>query len=339
MKSEIIKSNTMKKYFLSLLFSVLLVNINYTQNVMDKKLKQFFDKDSVTILITESGLGGLSITSEVDCLIQKHKSFKNARIIFYNSQPEDSIGYNGMKTIERKAGVFNNALEGMVKWFKPDIILIACNTLSVVYEKTEFSKRSDIPPVVGIVDFGVDMIYSKMKRDKNSSIIIFGTPTTIAANSHKNKLIEKGIDPDRIITSSCDHLPGAIEQNVHSEKTRSIISRCIDSAAKKIKDKNGKVYLGFCCTHFGYANDVFLKEASIFKNKETLNPNSRMSNFIIKKEKTNKSTTTSVEIHSRANLTDVEINSIGSLIKESSPKTERALKNYNLKKDLFEFEP
>jgi len=305
---------------------------------MDKKIKEFFEKDEVTILITDSGLGGLSITSEVDKLIKEHKSFKKARIIFYNSQPEDSIGYNGMKTVERKVEVFNNALNGMLK-FKPDIILIACNTLSVVYDETPFSKNPDMPPVVGIVDFGVDLIYSKMLKNKKSNVIIFGTPTTITANTHKKKLVAKGIDENRIITSACNNLPGAIEQNVNSEKTRSIIFERISSAAKDIKDSSAKVFLGFCCTHFGYAENIFLKEASFFKKKEVLNPNSRMSRFIIKKGKTYKNTATSVEIYSRAYLSETEINSIGGLIKESSPQTERALKNYILKKDLFEFRP
>lgn len=329
----------MNKYFISLILLVIFVNINYTQNAMDKKLKQFFDKDSVTILITDSGLGGLSVTSQIDELLSKFKPFKKANIIFFNSQPEDSIGYNGMKSRGRKVEVFDNALSGMVKWFKPDIILIACNTLSVLYDDTKFSKSDSIPPVIGIVDFGVDMIYSKLQENKNAAAVIFGTETTIAADTHKKKLMEKGIDQNRIITVPCYGLPGEIERGANSDKTRALINKYTASAISQIQDKNRKVFLGFCCTHFGYSKELFLEESSGFRDKEVLDPNIRMSEFVVNKNNTRDSIITSVEIFSRARLSDTEINSIGQLIKESSPKTERALKSYNLKKDLFNFEP
>ena len=45
--------------------------------------------------------------------------------------------------------------------YKVDIILIACNTLSVIYAETDFSKTCPIP-VMSIVDFGVNIIAEKM---------------------------------------------------------------------------------------------------------------------------------------------------------------------------------
>lgn len=317
---------------------ILLLNNNFfSQENMDKKLKDFFEKDSVTILITDSGLGGLSITSQVDELLRKYKTFRKVNIIFFNAQPEDTIGYNGMKSREKKIEVFNNALEGMVKWFNPDIILIACNTLSVLYDDTEFSKKSNIPPVVGIVDFGVEMIYSHLKRNKNSSAIIFGTETTINANTHKKKLIEKGIKEERIITQACKGLPGAIEEGSESEKTKSLIEKYVDSASNKLSHKNAMVYMGLCCTHFGYSKKVFLEKSKNLKNRKILDPNIKMSEFIINKKKSFHKIDIDIEVYSRAYISEKEIESIGGLIKKSSPKTERALKNYKLKKDLFEF--
>jgi glutamate racemase len=304
---------------------------------MEEKLNNFFEKEEVTILITDSGLGGLSVTAQVDSLINQYSSFKKANIIFFNSQPEDTIGYNGMKSVERKVEVFNDALEGMVKWFKPDIILIACNTLSVVYDQTPFSKLKNIPPVVGIVDFGVDTLYSKLKDDPNSNAIIFGTETTIMANSHKEKLITKGIDENRIVTTACKGLAGAIERGAHSEETKSLISMYCDSAIQQISNKEENVYIGLCCTHFGYSSDLFYSESQDLKNRDVLDPNILMSLFVINKDKKYDKCSTSVEIFSRAKLSDVEIKSIGELIKTGSLKTEQALQNYNFKQDLFKF--
>jgi glutamate racemase len=306
---------------------------------MEEKIKKFFEKEEVTILITDSGLGGLSVTAQVDSLINQYSSFKKAKIIFFNSQPEYNIGYNGMESVKRKVEVFNDALEGMVKWFEPDIILIACNTLSVVYDQTPFAKSKNIPPVVGIVDFGVDMIYSKLEKDPNSNAIVFGTVTTIEAKSHKEKLMVKGISESRIITVPCKGLPGAIEGGAHSEKAKSLISEYCNLAVQQIKDKEKNVYAGLCCTHFGYSSDVFYSELQDLPNREVLDPNILMSQFVINKDKKYAESSTSVELFSRFNLTDIEIESIGELIKESSPKTEQALRNYKVKQDLFKFDP
>jgi glutamate racemase len=324
------------KYKIVLLLTLFFININCSNNTMEEKLKKFFEKEKVTILITDSGLGGLSVTTQVDSLINQYASFREANIIFFNSQPEDTIGYNGMKTVERKVEVFNDALEGMLK-FNPDIILIACNTLSVIYDQTPFAKSNNIPPVIGIVAFGVDMLYSKMKNDTSSMAIIFGTQTTIEANSHKEKLIEKGIGENRIITTSCKGLPGAIEDGAHSEKTKSLISMYCDSTIQQIGNKQENVYIGLCCTHFGYSSDIFYSASQDLKNREVLDPNILMSQFVINKNKKYDECSTAIEIYSRAKLSDVEIKSIGELIKVSSPKTERALQNYNFKQDLFKF--
>jgi len=305
---------------------------------MENKLKDFFKKESVTILVTDSGLGGLSVTAQIDSLINQHHSFKNANIIFFNAQPVDTLGYNGMKTIEQKIEVFNDALEGMMR-FNPDIILIACNTLSVIYDQTPFSKSESIPLVVGIVEFGVDMLYSKLKDDPNSKAIILATRTTINSNSHKDKLIAKGIEENRIITNACDGLPGAIERGAYSEETKSLISMCCDSAIQQIANKEENVYIGLCCTHFGYSADIFYSTSQDLKNREVLDPNILMSQFVINKNKKYDECSTSVDVYSMAKLTDVEIKSISELIKTCSPKTEQALQNYNFKQYLFKFDP
>lgn len=338
MKSAIISEIAMKKYLYYFLILIFTATNLFSNNMMDEKLKNFFKKEEVTILITDSGLGGLSVTAQVDELLRKNRAFKKARIVFYNSQPEDSIGYNGMKSKERKLEVFNSALEGMVKGFNPDIILIACNTLSVIYDETEFAKTAKIP-VVGIVDFGVDMIYSKMKRNKNSYSVIFGTETTIASGTHKRKLVEKGIAPERIINQPCKNLPGAIEDDASGEKAEKLISKYIDSSFSNIDPEANKVFLGLCCTHFGYSKELFYKNSAKFKKREALDPNILMSRYAVKTGRRHRKTEVSVEVFSRAVLSEKERESIGKLIKKSSPAAGQALQNYNLKKDLFEFNP
>jgi glutamate racemase len=304
-------------------------------------MKEFFKKNKVTILITDSGYGGLSVCADIEKKFHSYFAFKDVRLVFYNSQPKSDLGYNKMKSKERKIKVFNNALHGMIKWYKPDIILIACNTLSVLYPETEFSKNSEIP-VIGIVDFGVDMIYEKMKNDENTSVIIYGTETTIAANSHKNKLISRGIDSIRIITQPCKDLAGKIESDSRSEAVKNLINTYVTEAVKNLTNIKNKVLIGLCCTHYGYCSDIFYNAHIInnIKNIEIADPNSRMSDSIFVQEFQNKfkSTNVTVEVVSRVKIQPEEMNSIGGLIKKISVKTAKALNNYKFKEDLFKVE-
>jgi glutamate racemase len=305
------------------------------------KMAEFFKKDSVTILITDSGLGGMSVCADIENKMQKYKIFEKVKLVFFNAQPKSDTGYNRMKSRDRKIHTFDNVLRGMVKWYNPDIILIACNTLSVLYAETEFSKNANIP-VISIVDFGVDMIFDKLHKDDKSNVIILGTETTIAANSHKNKLLTMGIDSGRIITQPCKDLAGTIESDSRSDAVRNLIGDYLKQAAANLKDKNKKTFAGLCCTHYGYCSDIFIdkmKELGI-QDVEILDPNYKMSDFIFpdKLKNRNNDIKMNIEIVSRIKITPDEISSIGSLIRKISENTFKVFENYNLKEDLFKVE-
>ncbi len=67
-------------------------------------------------------------------------------------------GYNHFETLERRVRVFDNALRAMDR-FDPDQILIACNTLSVIYSHTPFARETN-KKVREIVSHGVEMLLS-----------------------------------------------------------------------------------------------------------------------------------------------------------------------------------
>jgi glutamate racemase len=303
-----------------------------------KRMEEFFKKDSVTILITDSGLGGMSVCADIENKMQKYKIFRKVKLVFFNAQPKSDTGYNRMKSRDRKIHVFDNVLDGMVKWYNPDIILVACNTLSVLYAETNFSKKTNIP-VVSIVNFGVDMIFDKLKNDPESRAIIFGTETTIAANSHKKLLISMGIDSERIVTQPCKDLAGEIESDSRSEAVKNLVGEYSKQAVSNLIDKDKKLYAGLCCTHYGYCSDIFtgkIKEQGI-KEVQILDPNYMMSDFVFPGELKNRNSEVKIDIEivSRIKISPDEIKSIGSLIKKVSENTYKVFEKYNLNEDLF----
>ena len=105
-------------------------------------------KDAITVLVTDSGLGP-SVAADIERRARTSGAYRSIHIIFANALPEASRGYNRMPTVERKVQVFDDALAGMVRWYKPDAILVACNTLSVLIPRTRGAQGTPLLAIRG----------------------------------------------------------------------------------------------------------------------------------------------------------------------------------------------
>jgi len=306
------------------------------------RIGRLSEKDSIGILIADSGLGGLSVCADIDRRARKDGIYRRARIVFANALPEANRGYNRMSTTAEKVEVFDAALNGMARWFAPDVILVACNTLSVLIPETQFARESAIP-VLGIVETGVEMLHERLQADPGATGIIFGTETTIGMGTHKRLLAEKGIDSSRLITQACPNLAGMIEEAAGGEAVRSAIDGFVAKALAQASGRPGTVYAGLCCTHYGYSRGFF---EDSFREKGVghailVDPNAQMGEVLFPPGAHRRADQPEirVEVVSRALITPEESASIGALLEPVSPATAKALRAYLLKKDLFPYSP
>ena len=298
-----------------------------------------------TILVTDSGLGGLSVFTDIAAGLAKASLWPRVSMIYFNAWPEQTRGYNHQPDMVAKARVFNNALEAM-NAYEPDMILIACNTLSVIYPFTEFSRTSAIP-VTGIVDHGIEMIAQALESEPESCVIIFGTPTTADAGSHALGLIKKGIEKQRIISQGCVDLAGKIERNPFGHEVEQRVRENVAQAVQRCDKKFTKVFAALCCTHFGYCKDLFEKhlkqqitagQANDHKIYfEILNPNERMAQNVLapEQEKPFKADI-DMQIVSRVEWEASRIDAYEQLLQSKSQPVVLALKQYELNAELFE---
>lgn len=318
---------------------IIVVLLACNKNVGEKeKMSQFFEKDTVTILVTDSGLGGLSVAADVVERLKSSGVFKKADVVFFNAQPHLESGYNDMETTAQKVAVFENALQSMYENYDPDILLIACNTLSVLYELTPFSESAGIP-VVGIVETGVELIDKQKESAADQRVIIFATRTTVNQDKHRQALLARGWSAENIITQACPGLAGRIERGVDRDTTRALINKYVKQAAENISNDDTPVLVSYNCTHFPYADYLFRKafaEQGIAV-KNFLNPNPLMGDFIFDGRYLNRypETMTRVQVVSQAELTVGKIEAISGLIAPVSPETANALLNYDFKPNLF----
>jgi glutamate racemase len=296
------------------------------------------DKKQITLLVTDSGLGGLSVCAGMAARFANDARYERIHLVYFNAWPEQDRGYRHYPDPADRSKVFDNALAAMAK-YTPDHIYIACNTLSVIYPFTRFAKKTTIP-VTGIVDHGVQMIYNALSRDASARAVIFATPITIHENKHKTALVEQGIDPERIITQGCLALAGKIERAPFSNEVKTLIDENAAQAAQNLKNAGSTVYAALCCTHFGYCKDIFKDALARHTDKkvEILNPNQAMIDEACREIVPGGSPQMSIDIVSRVTWEPAGIEAYDRLLSTVSPDVVDALKNYRLDGQLFSIE-
>ncbi len=284
-------------------------------------------KEQYTILVTDSGLGGLNVVASLRKQISQNKYSKKIKLIYFNSLPKEGYGYNSMNSFEEKVTVFNKAINSMAKNFVPDIILIACNTLSVVYEHTEFF-RNPLTKVMGIVDIGVRLIL-KEYNDK-CKIVLFGTPTTINGKAHKNLLLKAGVPESNIIEQPCKNLESEIQINASAPIVEELITKYLSEAVPGPLH-NTPYLFALCCTHYEFSIPQFNKcISSKIENFKILNPNELMVTdaLNILPELSDISHPVEDLVVSKTIISPNDIENIGKLIEPISKETNIALNNY-----------
>jgi glutamate racemase len=212
------------------------------------------EKQEWRIVLTDSGLGGLSICAGLEKRL--HDRWVRGRIdlVYVNAWPETGRGYNDLPDVAARAAVFDRALTAMGR-FRPDLIVIACNTLSVLYGLTEFAKTSAVP-VAGIIDEGIDLFAGALKENDAATLVLFGTRTTIESGEHVRRLVLEGIDPRRVRAAACHGLAGAIDKDPGSASLPELVNECV-SRALADGEVEGTLYAALACTHYSFIAGIF----------------------------------------------------------------------------------
>jgi glutamate racemase len=302
------------------------------------------------VVITDSGLGGLSICALLEQGLRVAGPLRDVRLTYVNAWPFEDRGYNDLPDEAARACVFDGALARMAG-MQPDRILIACNTLSILYPRTAFS-RDPAVPVHGIVDAGVNLFAERLAAESTASIALIGTKTTIESGVHEARLEQRGVDPRRIAGVPCHGLAGAIERDVDGPRTAELVRECAARIAQAAP-AGGTLFLGLCCTHYGYIAARLVDAVSGLTSRRVdwLNPNDRLAAGLLADAGAAGDLTAegagaaplrdshpgrvSVDLVSKVALSETARSGIARLIEPISPVTAGALLSYALVPDLF----
>ena len=89
--------------------------------------------------------------------MRTHGCSEPVRLTFANAAPANDYGYNSMPTRAEKLATFDRFLRNVTVRFVPDMIYVACNTLSVLMPHTPFVATGAMR-IKGIVETGVKLL-------------------------------------------------------------------------------------------------------------------------------------------------------------------------------------
>ena len=303
-------------------------------------LADLLARDRITVVVTDSGLGGLAVVADAAEKVRQHAVFEAVDLVFVNALFREAGGYNSLPTREQKLEVFDSALRAMANRYQPDLILVACNTLSVLAPDTDFAREGGVP-VVGIVDMGVEQIADRLLGEPAARNILFATATTVEEGDHRDGLLELGVGEGQLLAQACPQLSFYIEQGFDAMDTELLIDAYVDEALGRLGETDGPLTVSFNCTHFGYALESWRLafESRGVAVEAYLDPNNRMVDFLLPESSWQRhpGATVAVRVVSMVPLSGAAIDSIGRFLHGVSPVTETALRNYELAPGLFEW--
>jgi glutamate racemase len=289
------------------------------------------------LVITDSGLGGLGVCAGIERAWRLAAGTRALRITYVNAWPEEGRGYNDLPDVAARARVFDRAL----RWLDalgPDRILIACNTLSILYPFTERSRLESGAPVQGIIDAGVDLFARALTDDASAGIVLVGTRTTIDAGVHRDGLLRRGIRPDRVGAASCHGLATAIENALNNPQTEAAIQSCAGCAAASAPAAP-RLFLGLCCTHYAMASErlVAAIRQRVGVEVSALDPNARLVEDVVgdlggdeaaAADSAVPQRMVSVRVVSKVTVPESKRTNVASVLEPVSPATALALREY-----------
>ena len=285
------------------------------------------------ILITDSGVGGLSVCAYAERFVRTHGFKESVRLTFANAAPANDYGYNSMPSREVKLQTFDCFLRNVTQRYAPDFIYIACNTLSVLLPDTPYFQKALIP-VKGIIETGAEFLLQELEADARSVAIIFGTQTTIDAGAYPRLLEARGVDASRIISQACPGLADTVSEDREGARARSEIVGWVGAAIEKMQRKDSPVVACLACTHYGYRKDFFaeaLADAGI--RARVINPNERAVDDLFDGDGMNHQV--DVQFVTRYAIPDTTVEALTWFLSDISPRTVAAMKNFVHVPDLF----
>ncbi len=191
----------------------------------------------------------------------------------------------------------------------------------------------------GIVEPGVEMFWQALIANPEAKLILFGTETTIAEDSHRRRLVETGVSAERMIVQACPELQAYIETDWQGGDTGLLISAYVDEATAGLPQPPPPLLAGLVCTHYGYSRDLW---AAAFAEKglagiKILDPNTKLAEWLVPKgaERLFEKTEITARVLSMVDIPQAKRDTLAAWLERISPAVAAALRAAEIRPNLF----
>jgi len=305
----------------------------------------------MNIVITDSGLGGLSVCAQLIHLLKIYSVTENSdppsrdiKITYVNAVPSNDRGYNTMSGKQEQIETFEKIISNTVRLISPDNIFVACGTLSVLLNQMTPPGDKSVK-IEGIVSIGIQLLVDNLIKIPKAKAIIMATPTTVRNKSFQRELLNKGIAKNQIVAQSCPNLANEISNDPEGSKVGKRIKYWVKKSLQQLHGKTTDhliLYLG--CTHYSYHEKMF-KMAFIdegFSKVTVLNPNyaaaEKLKNYVLN-DRSKKSVLNnffSINFLTPYTIPEQEKFTLNKLLTPISPETSQALINAQIIPELLD---
>jgi len=303
------------------------------------------------IVITDSGLGGLSVCAQLIHLLKNYSLPKNSdptsyniKITYVNAVPSNDRGYNKMSGKKEQIETFEKIISNTVRLILPDNIFVACGTLSVLLNKMAHPGDKSVK-IEGIVSIGIQLLMNNLKIIPKAKAIIMATPSTVNNNSFQRELQNNGIAKNQIFAQSCPNLANEISNDPEGSKVEKRIKYWVKKSLQQLQGKTtDHLMLLLGCTHYGYHENLF---KMAFKNEgfsklTILNPNfaaaEKLKKYVLNDQSINSVLKNSISINflTPYAIPQQEKITLNKLLTPISPETSQALINAQIVPELLD---
>ncbi len=185
-----------------------------------------------TIGVIDSGVGGLGIFK---LLVEQMHDHSLVYCADNNNMPFGDKKSDELQHIAQKMVSF------LVEQHKVDLVVVACNTLSV--SALDFLRQEFTVPFVGVVP----VVKPACEQSKVKKIAILATPMT-AASAYQQELIAKYAEGAQVLNIACPDLARLIEEG-HGDEP--VVLEKLTEYLKPVLEQNVDI-VGLACTHYPF---------------------------------------------------------------------------------------
>jgi glutamate racemase len=198
-----------------------------------------------TILVFDSGLGGLSVHAELV------KAIPDARYIY--GADDAAFPYGNLPPDILNSRV-NQVMAELIAWFQPDLVVVACNTASTICLPS--LRKTFALPFVGTVP----AVKPAAALSRTKTLSILGTPGTVSRDYTHDLIIQHAADC-RVTLVGAPNLAGLVEAYLRGEAVSdaAVLAEILPCFREKEGLRTDTIALA--CTHYPLLIEAYRRVA------------------------------------------------------------------------------